>query len=380
MPRINGWSARGALATALLLAGVPVLGAQEAAPAAPGAPAAPAASGKAVYTTDHVVRAGETVQDIVVVGGDLRVEGTVTGDAVVVGGQLILDGSGMIEGDATVTGGSIVDNGGRVRGEMRALDGGAEALDPGAAAASAGEAREEVREAVREAREERWEGRRDGGLLRSVQNGFFGVISTVALGLLLGLAGAILIFYGRPYLDTVSDTIRASTIRSGAVGLAASFLVIPAFVVLVVALAVSIIGIPFLLVAVPLYPLAVAAAAGMGLLGAAHAIGERTSEQRGHGFDFRYRNAYAYLFTGLGMLLTPLLAASLIEMTGFLGFLGVLLQVVTWVVIWATTTVGFGAVILSRAGTQRGFARSPLDMSFDAETFDGQPSSAGPHV
>src|SRR5690606_12926789 len=161
----------------------------------------------------------------------------------------------------------------------------------------------------------------DFGLFRSIRHGFAGILSTLAFGLVLAGVGSLLIFYGQRYLETVSDTIRTSTVRAGGVGLAALFLVVPAFVVLVVALAVSIIGIPFLLVAVPLYPLAIAAAAAFGLLAAAHALGERTAEQRRDVYDLRYRNSYAYLFTGLGMLLAPLLAADLISMTGFLNFI-----------------------------------------------------------
>src|SRR5690606_27647394 len=130
--------------------------------------------------------------------------------------------------------------------------------------------------------------------------------------------------YGRPYLETVSDTVRSNTLRAGVVGLAATFLIVPAFVVLIVALAVSIIGIPLLLVAVPAYPLAVAAAMVMGLLAAAHAIGERTAEQTRGPLELRFSNSYAYLFTGLGMMMAPLLAAHLIRMTGFLGFIGTL--------------------------------------------------------
>src|SRR5690606_15285169 len=166
-----------------------------------------------------------------------------------------------------------------------------------------------------------FEGHRGRGWFGSIQRGFAGLLSTLAFGLVLAGAGSLLIFYGRKYLDTVSDTIRTSTTRSGGVGIAALFLVVPAFVVLVVALAVSIIGIPLLLVAVPLYPLVIAAAAAFGLLASAHALGERTAEQRRDIYDLRYRNSYAYLFTGLGMLLAPLLAADLISMTGFLNFI-----------------------------------------------------------
>jgi hypothetical protein len=384
--------ARLLLTAGLILGSAPVLAAQQGAPAAPRPPAAPAApepGAKSVFTGDHTVEAGETVDDVVVVGGDLHVRGTVTGDAVVVGGELVLEESGLIEGDATVTGGSIVENGGRIRGEMRMLDGAGDGVqvDVDAAADADDGERGDVAGRDRAGADRDWQRDRrpwfvghPGSPFRAIAGGFSGLISAFAFGLVLAGLGALLIFYGRSYLDTVSDTIRGSTLRSGAVGLAASFLVIPAFVVVVVALAVSIIGIPFLLVAVPLYPLAVAAAAGMGLLAAAHAVGERTSEQRSSSFDFRYRNAYAYLFTGLGMLLAPLVAANLIEMTGFLGFIGIILEIATWAVIWAATTIGLGAVILSRAGTRRTFVPRQMDLGFDTDPgFDPGPGP-GAHV
>lgn len=385
----------GALLAALLLCGA--TGAAAQAPAAPPAPrlaAVPPAlalmlqSGATdrVLTGDHTVAEGESIGDIVVVGGTLRVLGEVTGDAVVVGGDLQVGPKGRIGGDALVTGGTISNEGGEIRGEMRTLEGdGAlsqeirRALAGGTAAATVGqEAARAARETARLHRPQHV--RQERSWFDPIRRGFAGVISTLALGLVLGGIGAALVFYGRPYLDTVSDTLRSSVPRSMAVGLAAGFLVLPAFVILIVALAVTIIGIPLLLVAVPLYPLAVAAAITMGLLAAAHAIGERTAEQRER-FELRHRNAYAYLFTGLAMLLTPLLAAHLIVMTGFLGFIGTLLKVVTGVVIWAAATAGFGAVILSRAGTRRTFVR-PLatDPAYESDPlFDDEPSR-GPRV
>lgn len=363
------------LATAIA---VPVGGATPAAaqtatpPAPPSAPAAP--SGSAVITGDHVIPAGTRVDGAVVVGGDLTVEGEVTGDAVVVGGDLILPETGYVRGNAVVTGGEIIRNGGRVAGEMRVVDGGVGGL--GAAIALPDGTAREVEHAARQSRSDR--PHRGDGLFGSIRRGIAGIVGTLAFGLVLAGAGSLLIFYGRRYLDNVSDTIRASTLRSAGVGMAALFLIVPAFVVLVVALAVSIIGIPFLLVAVPLYPLAIAAAMAFGLLAAAHALGERTAEQRQDVYDLRYRNAYAYLFTGLGMLLAPLLAADLIAMTGFLGFIGGLLKVVSSVAILIATTIGFGAVILSRLGTQRGFIRPespepPLDVDplFEDEPIEG---------
>ena len=309
-------------------------------------------------------------------------EGEISGDAVVVGGDLILAESGLVLGDAVVTGGEILQHGGRVRGELRMMaaneDDIAESIEEVIVAPAAPEAPIVV--PARPARVE-WEGHRGHSWFHPIQRGFAGILSTLALGLVLAGAGALLIFYGQRYLETASDTTRNSTLRSGGVSMAAFFLVIPAFVVLVVALAVSILGIPLLLVAVPLYPLAVAAAVAFGLLASAHALGERTAEQRREVYDMRYRNSYAYLFTGLGMLLTPLLAADLIGMTGFLGFIGVLLKVVTWVAIWAAATVGFGAVILSRFGTQRSFIPTPAgEPTIEPDPLFDEPSPRGSDV
>lgn len=354
--------------------------------------AAPAAAQDRVITGDHTVPEGEVVSDIAVVGGNLTIEGEVTGEAVVVGGNLIMQPSGVVRGNATVTGGSILQEGGRIEGEMKTLDGQLGAAGAAAAAAAdeavtaAGEARSAAAERRAEAREIEREIRRDIATQRRgsswfdpVRRGFADLISTLAFGLVLAGIGAVLVFYGRPYLETVSDTLRTSTVRSAAVGLAAGFLVVPAFVVMVVALAVSIIGIPVLLLAVPLYPLAIFAAGALGLLGAAHAIGERTSEQQRASFTRGMANAYSYLFTGIAMILTPLILASFIEMTGFLDFLGTILKVVTWAAIWAVTTAGFGAVILSRAGTRRAFATPPMDAALDSDPLFDDESTRTPY-
>ncbi len=328
-----------------------------------------------VLSGDHRVAAGVVVEDIVVVDGDLSIAGEVAGDAVVVGGDLILEAGGVVLGDATVTGGSIVNEGGRVSGEMRTIDG----IAAGAVAAAAGAMAAEQQENRQRMEMNRHQSDRDRSWWDPIQEGFAGIISTLALGLVLAGIGAALVFYGQSKLDTVSDTLRTSTARSAAVGIAAAFLVIPAFVVMVVALAVSIVGIPFLLLAVPLYPLAIVAGQTMGLLAAAHAIGERTADQGRDRMDLRYRNSYAYLFTGLVMMLTPLLIGDLLAMTGFLGFIGSLLQFVTWFIIIGSAVAGFGAVILSRAGTRRTFVRAGPDTMFDDSLFDDT-NSPEPHV
>lgn len=388
------WARALPLASLLLLGGAAPAVAQPMAliPSIPFAPflqGEPDEDGGKVLTGDHTVAAGEEVEDIVVIDGTLTVEGTVLGDAVVVGGDLFLESGGSVSGDAVVTGGQIVDHGGRVRGEMRVVNGTDQVRVGAAAAAIAGShdavkgARAEAvmaRNAARDAARDRGREHREDSWFGPIGRGFGDLVSALALGLVLAGIGAVLTFYGRPYLETVSDTVRTSTVRAGAVGLAAGFLIIPAFVVLLVALAVSIVGIPLLILAVPLYPLALAGAVGMGLLATAHAVGERTAEQRHEAFELRYRNSYSYLFTGLGMLVAPLVIASLLKMTGFLGFLGTLLQVITMLVIWLAATVGFGAVILSRAGTRRSFVVPTMDPTYDPDPLFDEPSMGSPHV
>ncbi|HEX2093022.1 MAG TPA: polymer-forming cytoskeletal protein [Longimicrobiaceae bacterium] len=326
------------------------------------------AEGVSVLTGDHTVAKGEVVEgDMVVVGGDLRVEGEIRGDAVVTGGNLEMREGGTVRGDAVVTGGKLLDLGGRVLGEMRSIAGGPHppvpphAPEPPAPPIAAVHG--------------------PSSLFVPIGRGIAGIFSTLAFGLVLAGVGAGLIFYGLPYLRTVSDTVRTQTGRSAAVGLAATFLIIPAFILLVVALAVSIIGIPLLLVAVPLYPLAVAAAFGFGLIAVAHVIGERTAEQRG-GFDLRHRNAYSYVFFGIALLLAPLAAAHLIGMVGFLDWVGTLLRVMTGMVLWAAATVGMGAVVLTRAGTRPPFIpSSSYDPVLEEDPlFDSEPATREPHV
>lgn len=321
-----------------------------------------------VATGDRTIAEGETVEEVMVIGGDLRVLGEVTGDASVFGGDLILEPGGSIDGDAIVTGGEIIDNGGSIFGEMRTITGSGEdiAREIRAAMEDADVNIDIRRDAREEGRRIRIEADHDRGR-GPLSRGFGGLVSTLALGLVFAALGAALVFYGRPYLETVSDTVRGATLRSAATGIAATFLALPGYVVLIVALAVSIVGIPLLLVAIPVYPLALFLGASLGLLAVAHAIGERTSEQSNRPFDMRYKNSYAYLFTGLGMMLTPLVIANLLAMTGFLGFFGGLIKGITYAALWAFSVAGFGAVILSRGGTRRTFVPNAPTADFDTD-------------
>lgn len=183
--------------------------------------------------------------------------------------------------------------------------------------------------------------------------GFIGLISVLLGGAFLCAIGVVAIFFGgRRFIEGVGDTARAATTRSLLVGVAASFLLIPAFVVGCLALAISIIGIPALLLWIPLFPVAVAIAGMLGFLGVSHAAGEALAERRFYGADwFRRGNSYYFLTTGMALLIVPFVAAQLMGMLG-IGFLQGALIAVGVIVSWAAASIGLGAVFVSRAGTQ----------------------------
>ena len=231
-----------------------------------------------------------------------------------------------------------------------------------------------------ESREENWEARdeqRGRGWLspfRHIGRGVAGIISLlITFAVLFGIGFATIFFGGRKYIDEVAEAARRSTARSFLVGLAASFLVIPAFVLGIVVLAVSIVGIPALLVWLPGFPLAVVLSGLLGYLAVAHSMGEAMAERRFYGGDwFSRANSYYYLITGLGLLLACFIAANIVEMAGpWLGFIEGILVFLGCVLTWGAVTTGFGAVLITRAGTR------PLNPARSAVSEDyGSPDSA----
>ncbi len=191
---------------------------------------------------------------------------------------------------------------------------------------------------------------------RRITRGIGAIFSTLMVYAIMVGMGFLTVFFGRKYLETIADTARTQTLRSGLVGLAGSFLVLPAYVLGLLVLAVSIVGIPLLLVYAPLFPVAVVLAVMGGYLAVAHAAGEALAERRFRGTEwFTRANSYYYIITGVGLLLVLFLAAHIVSMAGpWLGFLEGLLKFMAIMLTWAAFTVGFGAFLISRGGTRPG--------------------------
>lgn len=209
---------------------------------------------------------------------------------------------------------------------------------------------DEVRDRVRVAAVERGRAR---GPFHRLWSGIEGVVSLLLLGtVIFGIGFTTIFFGGRRYIEGVADTARVSTTRSLLVGLAAMFLVIPAYVLGMIALAISIVGIPALLLWVPLFPVAVGLAAVLGYIGVAHAAGEALAERRFSGSDWFHRgNSYYFLMSGVGLLLSLFIASKIVSITG-IDFFAAILFGLGMVVTWAAIAIGLGAVLLSRAGSR----------------------------
>jgi hypothetical protein len=193
------------------------------------------------------------------------------------------------------------------------------------------------------------------GPLRHVFAGLGGLLKAAILfGILFAISFATIFFGGRRFIEVVADTARAATGRSLLVGLAASFLVIPVFILGILALAISIVGIPALLAWVPLFPVAVGLALILGYVGVAHGAGEALAERRFYLTDwFQRGNSYYFLITGLGLLLAPFILMNVARMAGpWLGFLYGICVAVGVIGTWAALSIGLGAVLISRAGTR----------------------------
>jgi hypothetical protein len=183
---------------------------------------------------------------------------------------------------------------------------------------------------------------------------FQDVRDIVALFIALAMIGFGTVFFARRYVEVVADTASNAFGRSLVVGLLGQLLLLPTLAMLIVGLVFTIVGILLLPFAIVAFVIAACAAVLGGYLAVAHAVGETVTRRRmANGAFVRSPNAYGYLFTGLIGLLGLWAAAALF---GWAGPVVLVFRAAAFVVTWLAATVGFGAVLLSRAGLRETFA------------------------
>jgi len=293
--------------------------------------------------------AGERVDaTLVLVDGDGELTGTVTGDLVVVGGSVSLQDGSLIQGDVRLAEARLFRNGGEVEGEIRTLEGW-RPREEVTAVAPAGP------EPPAAGAASRVQDRRGPAVLRPFRHifaGLAGLTQTVVAFLLLAGAGWAAVHFAGDRLQVVADTAREGPLRAALVGVAGAFLVLPAWILGVIALAISIVGILALPFWVVLFPVAVAVAALFGALGVALLLGEWILEQDFQGLErFRSSNRVHAVTVGVAALLLALALANVVRMAGpLLGFFRGLLSVAGVLALLGAAAVGLGSLLLSRGG------------------------------
>lgn len=316
---------------------------------------------------DLVIGEDDVVEgNVLVVGGDLEVYGTVLGDAVVIDGSVQLRDAGRIAGDLQLADARLFRDGGVVEGRIQTLEMGAEEEAISEALSTREQLREELRAEIRDAVRGSDRGRSFWSAFDNIGEGIAGLFQNLITFVLLSLMGLGVMYFFPDRLDVVADTIRVAPTRSAAVGFASGFLLLPVYVLGVVVLAVSIVGIPVLLAWVPLFPIVSGFAIAAGYVAAGRVLGAWIAERDLQGFQWIQKSSSFSLMTaGLAALLLPFAAANVLHMAGdWIGFFRGMVTAVGVIATVAALMVGFGAVVLSRGGRRRAYADG-VEFDFD---------------
>ncbi len=185
------------------------------------------------------VEPDEVVDDVVVFGGSVTVEGRVEGDVVVIGGSIDIDGE--VTRDVTVVGGTInLGPSSRVGGDVNAI-GGAVHRSPGA---EIGGRVEEVEHGLSPWwRTGPWTWRHHWSPWR-----MWDIAWPLAGLVILALLVALIVAVGRRPVERIALRAGREPLKSGIVGLLVAIFTVPVVVIVCVILAVTVIGIPVMVI------------------------------------------------------------------------------------------------------------------------------------
>jgi len=266
-----------------------------------------------------VVRVGGDVQvgrdefvdgDVAAIMGSATVDGEVRGDIAVVMGSLTLGPTAVVHGDVSVVGGTMTRApGARVDGKVSNV--GIGPFRRGAIPAIA----------VPFA----W---RVGSLAATLVRTAFMV-----------LLALIVVAIGGSWVERIADHAAAEPWHAGLIGFFAEILTVPLLVLTIVVLAVSIIGIPLLLL-VPFAILFVGIVALVGFTGVAYQVGRLLNARAG----WVDRSPYMTVIGGVFLIVALTVLARSAAIVGG-GFLGIPLAALGYLIEYLAWTIGFGSAI-----------------------------------
>ncbi len=338
-----------------------------------------------VIDEDVRIEAGESlVGSMLALDSRVQVDGTLDGDLVLLGGLLRLGEAGRITGDLRWAEGEIPD-------DRSGVAGSASAIEP-VLGLSTSELQDRIRSEVRAATADRERTTRRTsrtfGFGSGVLGGLAGLVqAAVTFGIFLAVGLAILHFFPR-HIDIVSRTVLHAPGRSFLVGIAGGILSVPIWVTGMIVLAISVIGIPVLLLWIPAFPILVAAAMILGYIAVSRNVGHWVSHRDLQGLEGMDTSRPAVqIGVGLLVLIGAFAVASVLQIGGMIfSPFAILLNILGVVLTVAAGSIGLGAVLLSRAGRDPSFAgdaRWTTDPDFDPwapspDPFRPEPEPAAP--
>ena len=281
---------------------------------------------------DRIVRSGDKVRfgsgisvdedeivngDVVSIFGSARVDGQVTGDTVVVLGDLTLGPDARVE-NVTVVGGELRrSSGARVTGELVEVGFGRLSRD--------------------------WFDWDDRPRMRFGLPEGAGMAWTLFRLMFLALIVAAVVFVAPATVRRVAGQVEVAPWKAGLLGFGIQILFIPVLVVLVVVLAVSIIGIPFLLL-IPFVILGFIVASLVGFAGVAFEIGRWVKSRGGTASG----NMFAMALLGVVVIIAFALIGRGVALGGGLfSLFAAVVLVCAFLIEYAAWTVGMGAAALA---------------------------------
>jgi hypothetical protein len=180
--------------------------------------------------------------------------------------------------------------------------------------------------------------------------GWLTILLVIGLGVLVTAS---------PYLDGVAEAFEVSFTRALGAGIVGQMLVLPALLLLCVALALTVVGVLAIPLAIVAGIIAVAGLLTLGFLAVAYVTGR--SILGGERGPTRRRAASARgeslgaLSVGIAIYLAVWLASAALTPVPAIA---VVLRTVALATTWVAATAGFGAALISRAGTRSESARA----------------------
>jgi len=269
----------------------------------------------------HIERDEEVADAAVVIGGSLVVDGRVRDGIVVVGGDLRLTSTADVRGDIVLVGGRLLrDQGARHTGSVNYI--------------SFGD----------------WS-RRTFGWFPTFELGDFGrwlsLAGTFARVSLLAMLMAVVLMVARPAVARSGRAAVAEPLRSALIGLAAEIFFVPFLIAASIGLAITIVGIPFVALLVPIAIAIAVFALVLGFTSLACRLGEWIEDRLG------WQPGNAFLATAIGffVIMGPTMAARLLGIgpdalrpAAFaMLIIGLAVEFLAW-------TIGLGAAIVTGLG------------------------------